>query len=138
MLKDSEEWGAPPSRWVKPKMSNFLSWHEADPLPEMEEGKDQGKEKPESPFSTPPTSSSPFLPCGSIASALPQPGAQPLRKAQTIENSPACPPPSVHLEWGSGPLGQYEQSRHWEFVFAPMVAGCGNGGPTEGVRVPPK
>lgn len=31
------------SRWVKPKMSNFLSWHEADPLPEMEEGKGSGR-----------------------------------------------------------------------------------------------
>lgn len=31
------------ARGAKPKMSNFLSWHEADSLPEVDEGKGWGR-----------------------------------------------------------------------------------------------
>lgn len=52
------------SRGAKPKMSNFLSWHEADSLPEMNEEKGWGRREAESPFSTVPPTSSPFPPPG--------------------------------------------------------------------------
>lgn len=53
------------SRWVKPKMSNFLSWHEADPWPEMEEGKGSGRREARIPLLHSPHFLFPFLPCGS-------------------------------------------------------------------------
>lgn len=57
------------AKGAKPKMSNFLSWHEADSLLDVDEGKGRGRRAAgtllaeERPFSTPSYFLSPFLHC---------------------------------------------------------------------------
>ena len=57
------------AKGAKPKMSNFLSWHEASSLLEVDEGKERGRREAgtllaeERPFSTASYFLSPFLHC---------------------------------------------------------------------------
>jgi hypothetical protein len=80
------------------------------------------------------------LPCCQSSICLPH---QTFRKGQiqlrNTSQASACPPICLPRVMKTGAIGQAgEPFRLWECVFASVVAGCENGGPTDSVRVPPR